>query len=696
MKRNLLKTTLAAFALAFGVTGALADTGDVTTNADIDFSNAIDDDNTVAGTVGSMSIEQKTTDCPVEITDGRLWLGRGTQTVSIGEDDRAGAKDAVTISFEMGFGKLSGKTAGFKIQDADGASLGELSVNAYSGTLTNDFGVVIDDIYRSSNNVIWDRKSTFTIVYDYAKKNITTTVTNGYTKTTNTYSVAMSSTNPIAKFCVTSNYASYPERRCQFDNLKITTTEGDYSGNTKTITIKYTTEDGSEIPSEDIPDNTIFTYVEDVNSEFTPTYPTSFQTDDNVYTYVSGGDKVTVTDDMTVTLVYKKTARTKVDVVLNCVDAEGTTIDTRTLATSYPEGKQLYYGINKYIIKDGTLYEADKLTSAYYAGKVEASSTPISATYTKKTVGGTPVYFADFGETPSTNESDTPYLRASGGQTLSSTSKIVLVPAGTLPAGRYTFEIQHFKNRAPKFNVGETEYGTCTTGSNSGVMVTSTFSDDPVGNGEEISVTPGGSTYTDEMDYVLVTKVGELVETVAVSSAEYATYATNYNVVVPETDVKVYTVKVNEAGDAVEKTEVAAGTVIPAGTGILVGAAEGSYELTVTSAEAKAIENNDLVAATSNVTSDGASYYALTQNDGKVGFALVASDVVIPAGKAYLKVDTSSAAKFISMGGDITGINAVEAEQGKADGAYYTLQGVKTQKPAKGLYIHNGKKVVVK
>ena len=693
MRKNLLKMCMVAIGLAMGTTGAWADTGDVTTNADIDFSNAISDGK-VEGTVGYMSIEQKTTNCPVEISDGRLWLGQGTQTVSIAEADRAGAKDAVTISFEMGFGKLSGKSAGFSFQDAEGTSLGAFSFNAYSNSLTNDFGVVGSDIYRDNNTVIWDRKSTFTIVYDYAKKSITTTVTNGYKKTTNTYTVAMSNTNPIAKFCVTSNYSSSSERRCQFDNLKITTTVGNYSA--KTVTIKYTTEDGSEIPSADIPDNTVFTDVVDANTEFTPTYPTSFQTDDNVYTYKSGGDKVTVADDMTITLVYTKTARTKVDVVLNCVDGEGASIATRTLATSYPEGKQLYYGINKYIIKDGTLYEAEILTQGNYAGKTAASSTPISATYTEKTVDGTPVYFADFGDTPSTDESSTQYLRASGGQTLSNNSKVVLVPAGTLPAGRYTFEVRHFKNRAPKFNVGDTEYGTCTTGSNSGVMVTSTFSDVPVGNGEEISVTPGGSSYTDEMDYVLVTKVGELVETIAVSSAQYATYATNYNVVVPESGVKVYTVKVNDEGTAVEKTEVAAGTVIPAGTGILVSAEEGSYELSVTSDGAATIENNDLVAATSNVTSDGASYYALAQKDGKVGFALVATDVVIPAGKAYLKVENASGAKFISMDGELTAIEGIEPEQQNADGAYYTMQGVKMQKLAKGLYIHNGKKVVVK
>ena len=209
--------------------------------------------------------------------------------------------------------------------------------------------------------------------------------------------------------------------------------------------------------------------------------------------------------------------------------------------------------------------------------------------------------------------------------------------------------------------------------------------------GTTVSINPSSTNAI--LDYALIEKVSS---TVTVSSAQYATYATNYNVVVPESGVKVYTVKVNDEGKAVEKTEVAAGTVIPAGTGILVSAEEGSYDLSVTSTEGTALTDNDLVAATSDVTSDGASYYALAQKDGKVGFALVATDVVIPAGKAYLKVENASGAKFISMDGELTAIEGIEPEQQNADGAYYTLQGVKMQKLAKGLYIHNGKKVVVK
>ena len=43
----------------------------------------------------------------------------------------------------------------------------------------------------------------------------------------------------------------------------------------------------------------------------------------------------------------------------------------------------------------------------------------------------------------------------------------------------------------------------------------------------------------------------------------------------------------------------------------------------------------------------------------------------------------------------VTGIETVETEKAE-DGAWYTIQGVRVDKPAKGLYIHNGRKVVIK
>ena len=47
--------------------------------------------------------------------------------------------------------------------------------------------------------------------------------------------------------------------------------------------------------------------------------------------------------------------------------------------------------------------------------------------------------------------------------------------------------------------------------------------------------------------------------------------------------------------------------------------------------------------------------------------------------------------------GDITGINNVMTDgNGVNDNAYYTLHGVRVAKPVQGLYIHNGKKIIIK
>ena len=690
MKTNLFKSLLVATMAIGAMGGVKAATGDVKTNADIDFSNAILE-NKVEGTVGSLNITQNSS-YPTEISNGILVLGKGIHNVIIPESERANDKDIVTTSFDLAFGKLNNRYSNFYFEDADGNKIGSFELNAYSSILNNDFGIETADMYYGYNTPIWNRRATFTITYDYAKKSITTTVLNHDKNKTATHIVAMSSTKPIAKFCIGSNYDN-KDRRCQFDNLKITTTEGNYSN--KTISIKYTTEDGLDIPNENIPENTVFTYSEAANTEFTPTYPSAFSTDDYIYTYVSGGDAFTVTEDKTVTLVYKKENREKVNIVLNCIDENGETLEQQTVATNYPIDKSFTYGINKYIIKDGNLYEANTLGTAYYAGSVNATATPIDIKYKKVNTTGTPIYFADFGDKPNTNTSSTEYLRASGGETAASNSKIVLVPANVLAPGYYDFEIAHFKNRTPKFNVGDKEYGVCSTASNSGLMVTTKFKNVLVINGEEISVTPGGSSYTDNMDYVLVTRTGDATETVSVSAAGFATYATTNNVVVPnDENVNVMTVKVNAEGTAIELNEVKAGTVIPAGRGILVKAPAGNCNFVVTSEAGKELENNNLVAATTDVPSDGAKYFALTKIGDKVGFALVEKDVVIPAGKAYLEVTKSTAAKFFGLDGEATGINSVKTA--KADGAYYTLEGVKTTKPVKGLYIHNGKKIVVK
>ena len=226
------------------------------------------------------------------------------------------------------------------------------------------------------------------------------------------------------------------------------------------------------------------------------------------------------------------------------------------------------------------------------------------------------------------------------------------------------------------------------------VTTDGTITEDAMGFNEGTLIKAKGSDSNIILDYILLKKVTS--EDVAVSAVKFATYVPTFNVVVPA-DAKVYTAKVNEAKSAVVLTEVPAGSLIAKGTPVLVGAEAGSYAFAASADEATTVADNDLKAATADTKGDGATIYALVEQDGKAVFAPLKEGVAVSLGHAYLELSAASTTRFYSIqfGGETTGINEVNAAA-KADGAYYTLQGVKTSKAAKGIYIHNGKKVVIK
>ena len=211
--------------------------------------------------------------------------------------------------------------------------------------------------------------------------------------------------------------------------------------------------------------------------------------------------------------------------------------------------------------------------------------------------------------------------------------------------------------------------------------------------GDVVSAKPSSTNVA--FDYVLIEKVSDLAP---ISSAKFATYSPSSNVIVPavESGIKVYTAKVE--GNQINLTEVEAGKVLEAGTGYVVAGEENSYEFALTKEAAEAIEGNDLKVATGEgltATAD-TKYYVLTKRAEGVGFGKVATGVNIPAGKCYIDLTaTASKATFLSFGGETTGISNVNAAKANAN-EYFSLQGVKTMKPNKGIYIHNGKKVVIK
>lgn len=115
-----------------------------------------------------------------------------------------------------------------------------------------------------------------------------------------------------------------------------------------------------------------------------------------------------------------------------------------------------------------------------------------------------------------------------------------------------------------------------------------------------------------------------------------------------------------------------------------------------TSNSATVPAGNLLKVSDGSVAGDGATIYGLAKQDGKVAFYQVAEGVVVPNGKVYLQLEeanTNSLITFDTTTG-IEGMNTRATEN--ADKAYYTLSGVRVANPSKGLYIHNGKKIIIK
>ena len=173
-------------------------------------------------------------------------------------------------------------------------------------------------------------------------------------------------------------------------------------------------------------------------------------------------------------------------------------------------------------------------------------------------------------------------------------------------------------------------------------------------------------------------------------------------------DATVYAVGVND--DRLILTEVESKQV-PANTGVLLRSAgtEATYSVI---GSAPAIENNLLCASVeegqttaADGTTEGYSFFKLSYNQAgeneKLGFYWAKENgapFVSKAGLAYLAVKTAdvAAVKGFSLFDMETGISKVTGSAAAGNGVIYDLQGRRVERAVRGLYIVNGRKVVVK
>jgi len=185
---------------------------------------------------------------------------------------------------------------------------------------------------------------------------------------------------------------------------------------------------------------------------------------------------------------------------------------------------------------------------------------------------------------------------------------------------------------------------------------------------------------------------------VTVSNAGFATFVSPYALDFTSKTIKPYTVTVDSRGVATltEKAQ------IPSNTPVLLYKEGGATEDIPVIAAADALGDNDLKAGKGlAVATDDGDYKNMILNnvEDKIGFYFAAGQTVA-TNRAYLHIASGMAPAANSrmmfvFDSEATGVKSIENGQLTND-SYYDLQGRRVAQPTKGLYIKNGKKVIMK
>ncbi len=220
------------------------------------------------------------------------------------------------------------------------------------------------------------------------------------------------------------------------------------------------------------------------------------------------------------------------------------------------------------------------------------------------------------------------------------------------------------------------------------------------GSGSSYNLTTWNGHYDAKDNFWSFEEVTSIPVTID-ATAQYATIGLPFAVSVPD-GVTAYTAE--SAADGYITLKEITSKVIPSNTGaILYKNGGGEVTLTITSEPNTEIGNNILTATTAKRTGyTSGDTYVLALNSSDEAAFLKSELTVVPANKAYIATSalptTDAAANVLNFnfGGDVTGINAVNVANSKAN-TFYDLNGRRVLYPAHGIYVTaKGKKVLVK
>lgn len=186
-------------------------------------------------------------------------------------------------------------------------------------------------------------------------------------------------------------------------------------------------------------------------------------------------------------------------------------------------------------------------------------------------------------------------------------------------------------------------------------------------------------------------------EAVNISAAGWATYATKSDVEFTDGDAYV----VVSADDDENTTTIKSVTEVPAGTPVLMKGTSGSavvkYAEVLSSTPAAPASNYLHIVGAGETINEASGVYVLANKANGVGF-YPWTGTALAEGKIYLQLPAGAKMSdffAITEAEETDGINSVSTRSNK-QGEFYNLAGQRVNRPTRGLYIVNGKKVIVK
>lgn len=223
-------------------------------------------------------------------------------------------------------------------------------------------------------------------------------------------------------------------------------------------------------------------------------------------------------------------------------------------------------------------------------------------------------------------------------------------------------------------------------------------------NTKEVTLTFSGKVFYTKM--IVTTELPTSAGAINIATEEgFGTFYTDKNYVLPQGLTAFGYTSIDGNNTLTKSVEYVAGDIVPANTAVVVKGAKGSYNYYNTEeAATKTIENNLLKGVTTDTrieATSGVKRYILTRaDDGILAFYRTnTGNINVKANRAYLEVPTAMAVASFSLEGTATGINNVVTTAAKQ--GIYTISGVRlnattTKGLPAGIYIVNGKKVIVK